>query len=418
MAQTGYTPILIYSSSTTTNAPAAGNLTNSTLGSELAINITDGKLFYKDNANAVQVIGWKITPTSAGGTGLTSYTAGDMVYYASGTTLSKLAIGSADYVMTSSGSIPQWSQFVKAISGGTGQTSYAVGDLLYANTTTTLAKLADVATGNALISGGVGVAPSWGKVGLTTHVSGTLPTANGGTNLASYTANQVFYASSSSVMAQSANLGFDGSILSVNGANGIPLRITELSSIPTNQTAGYIGMSTSAATGVNGDLVLIPRSSGAAAVKVYTGSTSPVLRLNIESGGVVTPGADNTQNFGASGTRWAVIFAGTGTINTSDANEKQDQDFLSEAENKVALKIKALFKKFRFKDSVQAKGNDARIHFGVMAQDVQAAFASENLDANKYGLFCLDVVKDDQGNSKDRLGVRYDELFAFVMAAM
>jgi hypothetical protein len=57
-----------------------------------------------------------------------------------------------------------------------------VGNLLYANTTTTLAQLADVATGNALISGGVGVAPSWGKIGLTTHVSGVLPVANGGTN--------------------------------------------------------------------------------------------------------------------------------------------------------------------------------------------------------------------------------------------
>ena len=71
---------------------------------------------------------------------------------------------------------------ITAAKGGTGQTSYAVGDLLYADTTTTLAKLADVATGNALISGGVGVAPSWGKIGLTTHVSGVLPVANGGTN--------------------------------------------------------------------------------------------------------------------------------------------------------------------------------------------------------------------------------------------
>ena len=69
-----------------------------------------------------------------------------------------------------------------AANGGTGQTSYAVGDIVYASTTTALSKLADVATGNALISGGVGVAPSYGKIGLTTHVSGTLPIANGGTN--------------------------------------------------------------------------------------------------------------------------------------------------------------------------------------------------------------------------------------------
>ena len=167
MAQTGYTPIQIYSSSTGGNTPAAGNLTNSTLGSELAINITDGKLFYKDNAGVVQVIAWKVTPATA---------------------------------------------------GGTGQTSYAVGDLLYADSTTSLAKLADVATGNALISGGVGVAPSWGKIGLTTHVSGTLPVANGGTGLASWTAKGVVYASGTTTLTNGTGLQFDGSNLGINVA--------------------------------------------------------------------------------------------------------------------------------------------------------------------------------------------------------
>lgn len=59
MAQAGYTPIQIYSSSTASAAPSAGNLTNSSLGSELAVNITDGKLYYKDNAGVVQVIASK-----------------------------------------------------------------------------------------------------------------------------------------------------------------------------------------------------------------------------------------------------------------------------------------------------------------------------------------------------------------------
>ena len=67
--------------------------------------------------------------------------------------------------------------------GGTGLTSYAIGDILYASGSTTLSKLADIATGNVLLSGGVTTAPSYGKVALTTHVSGTLPVANGGTNL-------------------------------------------------------------------------------------------------------------------------------------------------------------------------------------------------------------------------------------------
>ena len=66
--------------------------------------------------------------------------------------------------------------------GGTGLASYTLGDLIYASGATTLSKLADVATGNALISGGVGVAPAWGKIALTTHISGILPIANGGTN--------------------------------------------------------------------------------------------------------------------------------------------------------------------------------------------------------------------------------------------
>ena len=70
---------------------------------------------------------------------------------------------------------------VAAVHGGTGQMDYAVGDVLYAQTTTTLAKLIAAATGNVLLSG---TAPSWGKVGLTTHVSGTLPIASGGTGTA------------------------------------------------------------------------------------------------------------------------------------------------------------------------------------------------------------------------------------------
>jgi hypothetical protein len=65
--------------------------------------------------------------------------------------------------------------------GGTGQATYAVGDLLQASGATTLARLAAVAAGNVLLSGGVGAASTWGKVGLTTHVTGTLPVANGGT---------------------------------------------------------------------------------------------------------------------------------------------------------------------------------------------------------------------------------------------
>jgi len=69
-------------------------------------------------------------------------------------------------------------------SGGTGVSSVTTGDILYASGSNTLAKLAGAATTGQVLLSGVS-APSWGKVGLTTAVSGTLPIANGGTGLTS-----------------------------------------------------------------------------------------------------------------------------------------------------------------------------------------------------------------------------------------
>lgn len=66
-----------------------------------------------------------------------------------------------------------------ATSGGTGFASYAVGDLLYASTTTALSKLADVATGSVLASGGVNTAPAW-SASPTLTTSLTVPIVYGG----------------------------------------------------------------------------------------------------------------------------------------------------------------------------------------------------------------------------------------------
>ena len=79
MAQTGFTPISIYYSSTASNVPTAGNL----VAGELAINTADGRLFYKDSSNVVQVIGTK------GGVGTSSTT--QVLYNSSG-----LVVGSAN----------------------------------------------------------------------------------------------------------------------------------------------------------------------------------------------------------------------------------------------------------------------------------------------------------------------------------
>jgi hypothetical protein len=127
-----------------------------------------------------------------------------------------------------------------------------------------------------------------------------------------------------------------------------------------------------------------------------------------------TPGADNTQSLGSSGTRWTVVYAATGTINTSDGTAKQQVRDLSEAEKAVALRCKGLLKAFKFNDSVETKADGARWHFGIVAQDVKAAFEVEDLNAEDYGVFCSDTLED----GSVRLGVRYDELFAFILGAM
>ena len=290
MAQTGFTPIQLYSSSTATNVPLAANLATG----ELAINITDGKLFYKDNAAAVQVIGWKVVPATA---------------------------------------------------GGTGQTSYAVGDLLYANTTTTLAKLPDVATGNALISGGVGVAPSYGKIGLTTHVSGTLPTANGGTNLTSFTANGLVYASSTSALATGSAITFDGTNFATTGTATATRFIPTGSTVATNglylPAANSIGISTNSTNAIYIDSsrnVMIGTTTAFAAggLSFDRSNNSNFIRIVQNS---LVDGATH-QSFQTNGTQNGYIAVSAGVTiysTTSDYRMKENVAKMTGALDKVAL---------------------------------------------------------------------------------
>lgn len=105
-------------------------------------------------------------------------------------------------------------------------------------------------------------------------------------------------------------------------------------------------------------------------------------------------GNDNAMTLGRQANRWSVVYAGTGTINTSDYRCKQN------IANPTQALLKAWgnvgFKVFQFKDAVEKKGeSSARYHVGVIAQDVQTAFTEQGLDASKYGLFCHDEWQDE-----------------------
>lgn len=173
---------------------------------------------------------------------------------------------------------------IAATKGGTGQTTYAVGDLLYADTASSLAKLADVATGNALISGGVGVAPSWGKIGLTTHVSGTLGVGNGGTGTASTPTN--------------------GQLLIGNGTNYTLAALTQGTGITVTNGAGSISIANSAPMVYPG--AGIPNSTGSAWGTSYTTSGSGTV-VALATGASLTTPSLSGETFSTS----AAVTAGT-----------------------------------------------------------------------------------------------------------
>jgi hypothetical protein len=136
------------------------------------------------------------------------------------------------------------------------------------------------------------------------------------------------------------------------------------------------------------------------------------------------PVADNAYSLGNASQRFSVVYAGTGTINTSDAREKT---FLTieDAETSAALEIKANLRKFKFNDAIESKGDGARIHFGASAQQVGEILTSHGLTPEDYAFYCYDEWEerqDKEGNVEleagNRYGIRYEELLSFIIAAL
>ena len=192
--------------------------------------------------------------TSLGGTGLASYTAGDTLYYAAGSVLNKLAIGSSSYIMTSSGSAPQWSDptgitvgnatnasnatnattATNLAGGTTNQIAYQTG----AGATSFLTAPTVASTflqwnGSAFVWAGgnagtvTSVDVSGGTTGLTTSggpvtssgtitLAGTLAAANGGTGINTYGTGDLLYASGTTTLSK-LNLGSNTYLLTSSG---------------------------------------------------------------------------------------------------------------------------------------------------------------------------------------------------------
>ena len=164
-------------------------------------------------------------------------------------------------------------------------------------------------------------------------------------------------------------------------------------------------------------------SIGSIASDLYIAEGNSGLRFDGENNQILpsstTASTDGTCSLGASSARFDDIYATNGTIQTSDRNEKQDIEELSDAEQRVAVAAKGLLRKFRWKDAVEDKGDEARIHFGIIAQDLQDAFTAEGLDAGRYAMFINTTLTDEEtGEERSRMGVRYSELLAFIISAI
>jgi hypothetical protein len=257
MAATNYTPIQLYFSTTASAVPLAANLAQG----ELAINITDGKLYYEDNAGVVQVIATKgagtiggsttqiqynnagalagnaamtfnsgtstttlttLNLTNAlgatyGGTAQSSYTQGDILYSSATNTLSKLGIGAVNYILTSSGSVPQWAAPSSiTVNTATNLAGGAAGSVPYQSGVATTTFLAIGAADRVMTS--TGTAPQW-----VTSLTGLTGVSSSSITNTSLTSGRVVVSTTAGLQADDADLTFDGTTLSAGGFSTVGL---------------------------------------------------------------------------------------------------------------------------------------------------------------------------------------------------
>ena len=252
---TGFTP----STTTTGVVTLAGTLATTNGGTGLT-SFTSGGAVYATSTSALTT---GTLPVTAGGTGQTSaLTQYGVVYGSSTTAMGITAAGTTgQFLLATTGAAPNWSSTIPstaavtsitfgttgltpntastgavtvagtlvAANGGTGQSSYTIGDILYASSTTALSKLADVATGSVLISGGVGAAPSYSATPTLTSL--TAASVYGGTS-----------ASSSLLLQSTTGSGTTDNIVFKTGNNGAVTALT----IASNGNATFLSTSTTA----------------------------------------------------------------------------------------------------------------------------------------------------------------------------
>ena len=210
-------------------------------------------------------------------------------------------------------------------------------------------------------------------------------------------------------------------------------------------TTAQMRVNTSATTAIldGSSTSYVLRNSGGTQINIQLNGSTNYYAFTTAR---MAPNNDNVYDLGSSTLRWQDAYVAGGVTTTSDERAKQQIRDIDEAERKVAVAAKGLLKAYKYNDAVEKKGDDARWHFGIIAQELKAAFEAEGLDAHDYGMFMWnewweadiwvpeadhedggwnetkywDTAEEAPAHAvrKDRYGIRYNELLAFIIASL
>lgn len=247
-----------------------------TSGSGVTVPSGQRRLLYCDGTNVVEAVngfgsltlGTALAATS-GGTGQASYAVGDLLYASSTTALSKLTVGATNAVLTVAAGIPSWTATLPVASGGTGAATLAANNVLLGNGTSAVQTVAPGASGNVLTSNGTiwqSTAPAAGYIGPNAQfftANGTFTIPTGITRLIVTVVGA----------GGGAGAGYGG-----GGAGGVAIKV--LSSLTPGNTLSVTVGAGGAGTGGNSSV-----ASGTQTITTITGNGGSAGGANVITGG-------------------------------------------------------------------------------------------------------------------------------------